>query len=930
MTWLMSSLRRLRIERTAALGLTILVFVTAFAFALAPRVLDTVADRALRDEVAGAAPVERNLQLLGERRVNPDPRGAMAGVEAVGERYEAQLPASVRAAIAGRAYLAESSRWKLVSEATTEHFTTLRFEPDLDDRITVVAGRLPVGGTTTIPGWSTEAEGGGEAAFGVSVFEVALAVPSAAEVGARVGDTIRLELDPSDRLNTIAAARPGPASRIALRVVGLYRVDDPEAPYWLGDTALAAPVLRAVNSEVQFWDVAALAAPEAYESFLGLTAEQELPLQYAWRYYVDPARLDAERADALVADLRRLESVFPTSQTAAQAGEGIVLRSGLLRLVETQRAGWHSAEAVLAVVAVGPAAVALAALALVVLLVERRRRPGLVLQRGRGASTTQLLGAATFEGLLLVVPAAALAVALATALVPSGPTTPTILAAVAVTGVALVLLVGLTVPASRLARTSARAAGPTRTTGARRLAFEGMIVGLAIVGAVLLRSRGVQGASSTGGLATPDPFIAAVPALLGLAAALIAMRLYPLAMRAVAALAGWRRDLVPALALRQAARGGTGGPILLVLLATVALGAFSSATLVHLDRAADAVAWQETGAAFRLSGSWASGRLPTHLEDPDLPGVQASARATRLSAVYAPRAMRVTVLAVDVPAYQQVAAGTPVEPVWPVELRGPAAAPMPVIVSSDLAVGPDALAVGDRPEVTIEGRQVVVRVVEVRPTFPSIPAGDPFLVLSREQLESALPGLVAASTDVFLRAPDTAQAAIAEALGSEAGGVALGGRAARAAELRASPVVEAVTVGVAVAAVLALAYAGLAVAASLALSGAARAGQVAILRTLGLTGRQSFGLVVVEHGPTVIVAFVAGTVLGLGLFAVLRPGLGLGTVVGSPLDIPLSVDPGQLLLLLLGIIAIVAVSIGLAGALQRSLAPVDALRRGTE
>ena len=156
------------------------------------------------------------------------------------------------------------------------------------------------------------------------------------------------------------------------------------------------------------------------------------------------------------------------------------------------------------------------------------------------------------------------------------------------------------------------------------------------------------------------------------------------------------------------------------------------------------------------------------------------------------------------------------------------------------------------------------------------------------------------------------------------------GRTERAAELRASPVVAAVTVGVAVSALVALAYAGLAVAASLALSGAARAGEVAMLRTLGLTGRQSFGLLAVEHGPTVLVAFVAGTVLGLGLFAVLRPGLGLGTVVGSPLDIPLSVDPTQLLLLLGAIIVVVAVSIGLAGAIQRSVAPVDALRRGIE
>ena len=191
-------------------------------------------------------------------------------------------------------------------------------------------------------------------------------------------------------------AVPLPSNRIALKVVGLYRVTEPDSPYWLGDAGLAGPVLRVVSSEVEFLDVTPLLAAEAYDPFMRLTELDEVPLRYTWRYYVDPSRLEAERADDVVADLRRMESIFTTSQ--ASAAESVTLRSGLLRIAETQRAGWHSAEAVLAVVAIGPAAVALTALALVVLLLERRRRAALVLQRGRGASTTQLVAAAAFEG----------------------------------------------------------------------------------------------------------------------------------------------------------------------------------------------------------------------------------------------------------------------------------------------------------------------------------------------------------------------------------------------------------------------------------------------------------------------------------------------------------------------------------------------------
>ena len=51
-------------------------------------------------------------------------------------------------------------------------------------------------------------------------------------------------------------------------------------------------------------------------------------------------------------------------------------------------------------------------------------------------------------------------------------------------------------------------------------------------------------------------------------------------------LAAIRRDLVPSLALRRVTRGGSSGAILIVLMATATIGAFSGATLVHLDRAA--------------------------------------------------------------------------------------------------------------------------------------------------------------------------------------------------------------------------------------------------------------------------------------------------------------------------------------------------------
>jgi hypothetical protein len=78
------------------------------------------------------------------------------------------------------------------------------------------------------------------------------------------------------------------------------------------------------------------------------------------------------------------------------------------------------------------------------------------------------------------------------------------------------------------------------------------------------------------------------------------------------------------------------------------------------------------------------------------------------------------------------------------------------------------------------------------------------------------------------------------------------------------------------------------------------------------------------------VAFVVGVLLGIGLFALLRDGLGLASLVGAPIVVDVGVDPVQLGLVLLAIVFIVFLGIGLGAALQRNAAPVAAVRRGFE
>ena len=143
-----------------------------------------------------------------------------------------------------------------------------------------------------------------------------------------------------------------------------------------------------------------------------------------------------------------------------------------------------------------------------------------------------------------------------------------------------------------------------------------------------------------------------------------------------------------------------------------------------------------------------------------------------------------------------------------------------------------------------------------------------------------------------------------------------------------SPVTAAIVAGIAAAAIIAAAYAGLAVTAALALAGAARASEVAHLRMIGLSKREALGLAIVEHGPTVLLAFVAGIAFGLGLFIVIEPGLGLDDLVGSRLAVPPGADPAHLAVIFAGVIAIAAVGIGLAAWMQTRGSAVATLRRG--
>jgi hypothetical protein len=242
----------------------------------------------------------------------------------------------------------------------------------------------------------------------------------------------------------------------------------------------------------------------------------------------------------------------------------------------------------------------------------------------------------------------------------------------------------------------------------------------------------------------------------------------------------------------------------------------------------------------------------------------------------------------------------------------------------------DGVPLGQPIEIILEGYHYTVMAVAARASFPTLPADVSFAVASRQQMRLVHPEAPLAPTSLLVDAPDTSLPAIRAAVTALAPGATVDSRATFAQAFTDSPVTAAIVVGIVIAVLVAGFYAALAVTAALALAGAARATEVAHLRMLGLSRGDAVGLVVIEHGPTVILAFIAGVALGLGLFVLLEPGLGLDAIVGSRIAVPLTADPQQLGLIFAGILVIAAIGIGLAAWMQRRGVAVAALRRGFE
>lgn len=924
-------LRRFRVERAVTAFLFVLVAVTSFAVSVGPRLFNHVADAGLRYEAERGTAIQRNIQFSVTGSIPASEDDPFDRVVARGTSLRSRLPGSIQGLIIEDGFVVEAPRLGLADPPRFTTFITLRQQNGLADHLELSAGRWPI---------PVDPDGAPEGVV-LPSFEIALSDATAEAIQVEVGDTLAANVDPGDPL--LRNLFPRPSTAVDVHVVGRFAVRDHRDPYWFDDLALAE-IATGGTDDAPIAFATAVFAPEAYVDVLALG----LPLRYQWRSFVAPDRLDAGTVGVLAEDLRGVEAA--NSATGALRPGSTQFRSGLLDSVERYLDKRATSEAALSVAALGPLAVAAGALGLIGVLIVRRRRSWLALARGRGASAGQLLATQLWEGLLVTVPAAAVGLVAATAIVDARSSELSSTGAVLVALGATVLLLAATWPLARRARRDLeRDDPPVFRLAPRRLVFETLIVGLSAAAAWLLRERGVAGAGQGEAVARGfDPFLAASPLLVGLSVGLLTIRLYPIPVRALGWLSARRRDLVPVLGLRNLGRHPTTGYLpVLILMLTVAIGTFSSILAVSIERSQTEVSWRDVGADFRIETAARSG-LDPGLDPGGLPGAEAVAAALiqpDASVLVGPgRRFGFLLEAIDAEGYNDVLLGSPVDtnaaafldpaPTGPD--AGTAAAPIPVVLSSRLPPGSPTIPVGSIVEISVLGRPMTFVVSGIRDTFPGIPATEPFAIAPFGSVAAGWSGAggTLRPSLLLVRAPGTADAAIrAATLAAPSGPAtapALVSRYERYARMHDAPLVAAVTSGFIVALAVGVAYAALAVVAVVVLHAQRRSREVAFLRTLGMTDRQLAGLTIVEQGLPVLLALGVGVGLGLGLAWLLEPGIALDEFSSPGVLVALQVDWPSVATVAASVVGVVALAVALSSWLARRLDLGQALRIGEE
>ncbi|MFI1016482.1 FtsX-like permease family protein [Streptomyces sp. NPDC020965] len=871
---------RLRTSPGPALALTALVLITSFLAAAFPRAVDTYEADGLRHELAAAVPERSALRFTVGPQPDDDPEARADALrpETLTERYrqiQKGLPAPLRADTTESSYgvritkpVRAGDRWLPELDGGRPVFT-LSAPAALAENSRLRAGRLPR-----------------PAPDGADTVEAAVTTDTAKTLRAKVGSTVHLP-------------RAGDATPLAIRITAIVEPLRPERSNWSFEPVLRTPALRYTPPPVtSYWHAGLLLAPGTAPALLSVSYDTEA----YWRVAVDPAALDANELPRAVKAVAALESgpaqvdlrtaVSPGLETATDLDEILLgfdgIRSSIRPVVSVAAFGIGTVAAVVLLMAGGLAAA--------------RRHTELSLVRARGGSVRGIAGRLLAEVAVPVLPAAALGYWLALVLVPGGRPLPALLAAGAV---ALIASAALPLRAVFLTRGSRPPAGRDDLVRARpsrgRTVAELTLLVLTVAAVLALR----RGGTSDGQV---NELVSAAPVLVGMVAALLLVRVYPVPLRLATLPMARRRGAIGFLSLARAGRTPAAAAlVLLALLVALTTAAFGGSVLAGVTEARDRASLVVVGADARLD---ATEGLPPGAAD----RVRKVSGVREVVSVYREFDVEmrdgdqdiVTLIAVEPDAYARLARATGLGGFDADELRKPAGGSdaLPAIASPAVAAR-----LGDGPvSIGSVGGLLTVELSAVREITPAASDGD-FLIVDASGLAGERP-----ATTLLVSGPTASGSGLEAAV--PAATVTL--RAAERAAFTESPVQTGAERIYLVAVAAGAGYAVLAVLLSLLRAAPERAALLARLRTMGLTRRQGRRLLILESLPQTLLAGAGGALVGWGTIHLLAPGVDLARLALAAQGRVASLGPVRLQpdawSLLLPALAVVVIAAGVAAA----------------
>lgn len=866
---------RLRTAPGSAVALLLLVLVTSFLAAAFPGAVASYESRGLRHEVSATSPDGSVVQLSSDPWQDRDgaPEDVFDALEAgrLTENYQqilAALPKSLRVDTGQSAYGARTLKPVEATDAWLPELNggrpvfTLSAQTAVAEHSTLASGRLP-----------RAAAGSVDLATGT--VEAAVTSATAGSLRIKVGSTVH-----------VAGGRDEP---LAVRVTGIVEPLRPEQSYWSVESVLRTPTFLHTPDQppLPYWHGALLLAPEAAPVLLSMGGEAY------WRVAPDPAGMDSADLPRIRQTIASLEQGPLLSALRTEIAPQLEVSTGLDDVLIEFDGLRAAISPVVAVAAFGVGSVASVVLLMAGGLAASRRHGELSLLRSRGGSVRGIAGRLLAEVAVPVPAGAALGCALALVVVPGGRPLPALLASAAV---ALFACATLPLRAAFLHRRPRLhgdrddlvRARPSR----RRTVAELTLLVLTVAAVTALRRRGTSDGDA-------DALISAAPVLVGVVAALLLVRLYPLPLRLAALPVARRRGAVGFLSLARAGRSSATTVLpLLALLVALTTAAFGGSVLSGVADARDRASLAAVGADARID---AAQGLPDTLAGT----VRKMAGVSDVAPVHREydldlrdgRLDRVTLLAVDPDSYARLAGRTGFGSFRAAELRKSSGV-LPALASPAVA---ERLR-GGTTEIGPPGAPFSVRVDMVRSTTPAATDGD-FLVVDA----AGLPGRHLAST-LLISGPSVAGADL-ESAARAAGSATVKLRSAERDRFTMSPVQSGAEQIYAVAAAAGAGYAVLALVLSLLQTSAQRTALLARLRTMGLTRRQGRRLLILETLPQTLLAAVGGALVGWVAILLLAPGIDLGRLalagqVASLGRVRLRVDPVSLLLPALGVVVI--------------------------